>query len=534
MAIGLHTEGSWVAANATTQTVTLPTHSTGDMLIVRAGMKHATLPGDITCGTAGWARIDQHNNGTTASGNGTGDVQIAAFWKVATSASETNPVITYHASVAATPSCAVATSISPTAGKAFVTPLADAGSIAAATSYSATMGSHIAATAGDFLIGFAVTNDNTTLTVPTFTQTGITFAAVVESPAAALSSATSNDIAADGCYRIANSGTSSAAAVFTGTNSVADVGAAMVIRLREEDPPAVTGTGAVSLPATTTDGTGAEIFTATGASTLAAATVEGAGAEVFTATGAATLAASTVEGSGLEEFTATGAATLAASTVDGTGEHTGGEVAPEGTGAVSLAATTVTGSGELGLTATGAAALAAMTVSGTGAIVLTGTGAAALAAMTTSGTGLIILTGSGAVSLPAVTVAGDGTHTGPVAPTATGAVVLPAQMVAGSGVHTANATGTGAVALSASTVAGDGLHIQNATGTGAVALPVLAVVGTGTSVLTGQDPVETSIGDSRRGSATLGDTALAATLGDSAPAATLGDGARDTATSSDA
>jgi hypothetical protein len=107
-------------------------------------------------------------------------------------------------------------------------------------------------------------------------------------------------------------------------------------------------------------------------------------------------------------------------------------------------------------------------------------------------------------------------------------------MVAGSGVHTANATGTGAVALSASTVAGDGLHIQNATGTGAVALPVLAVVGTGTSVLTGQDPVETSIGDSRRGSATLGDTALAATLGDSAPAATLGDGARDTATSSDA
>jgi hypothetical protein len=248
MTIGLHTEGSWVAANATTQTVTLPTHSTGDMLVVRVGMKHATLPGDITCDTSGWARIDQHNNGTTASSNGGGDVQIAAFWKIATSAAETNPVITFHASVAATPSCAVATSISPTSGKVFTTPLADAGSIAAATNYTATMGSHISATAGDFLIGFAVTNDNTTLTNPTFTQTGVTFAAVVESPAAALSSATSNDIAADGCYRIANSGTSSAAAVFTGTNSVADVGAAMVIRLREQDPPAnvdasVTATG---------------------------------------------------------------------------------------------------------------------------------------------------------------------------------------------------------------------------------------------------------------------------------------------------
>jgi len=237
MAIALHTEGSWVAANATTQVVTLPTHSTGDMLIIRAGMKHATLPGDITC-NQGFTQIDEFNNGTTASGNGSGDVQIVAFYKEAASAAETNPTLTFHASVAATPSCAVATSITPTAGKVWVTPVGDSGAIAAATSYSATMASHIAATAGDFLIGFAVTNDNTTLTVPTFTQTGITFAAVVESPAAALSSATSNDISADGCYRIANSGTSSAAAVFTGTNSVADVGAAMVIRLREEAPPA--------------------------------------------------------------------------------------------------------------------------------------------------------------------------------------------------------------------------------------------------------------------------------------------------------
>jgi hypothetical protein len=412
MAIGLNTEGSWVAANATTQVVTLPTHATGDMLIVRVGMKHATLPGDITCGTSGWARIDQHNNGTTASGNGVGDVQIAAFWKVATSAAETNPTITYHASVAATPSCAVATSISPTAGKVFATPLADAGSIAAATNYSATMGSHIAVAAGDFLIGFSVTNDNTTLTNPTFTQTGITFAAVVESPAAALSSATSNDISADGCYRIANSGTSSAAAVFTGTNSVADVGAAMVIRLREEDPPAVTGTGAVSLPATTTSGTGAEAFTATGAVSLPATTVDGAGAEVFTATGAASLAAATVAG---------------------TGDHTENETDPEGTGAVSLAAATVDGTGSLGLTGTGAAALAAMTVSGTGALVLTGTGA---------------------VSLSATTVAGDGVHLEAV--TGTGAVALSAASVAGTGLHIENATGTGAIALPALAVAGTG------------------------------------------------------------------------------
>jgi hypothetical protein len=198
MAIGLHTEGTWVAANATTQVVTLPTHSTGDMLIIRAGMKHATLPGDITC-DQGFTQIDEHNSGTTASSNGGGDVEIVSFWKEATSGAETNPTLTFHASTAATPSCAVATSFSKGAGEAWVTPVGDSGTIAAATNYSATMASHISATAGDWLVGFAVTNDNTTLTVPTIAQTGLTLAAVVESPAAALSSATSNDIAADGC-----------------------------------------------------------------------------------------------------------------------------------------------------------------------------------------------------------------------------------------------------------------------------------------------------------------------------------------------
>jgi hypothetical protein len=232
MAISIRTPGTWVAANATTQTVTLPTHQTGDMLIVRVGMKHATLPGDITCNTSGWARIGQFNNGTTASGNGLGDVQVAAFWKEAASGAETNPVITFHASVAATPSAAVAMAYQKGAGETWSTPVGDGGAIAAATSMDATIQTHVSVTAGDMVDAFVVTNDNTTLTVPTVTQTGVTFAAVTESPAAALSSATSNDISADGCYRLANSGTSSAAAHVTGTNSVADVGAAWVTRLR--------------------------------------------------------------------------------------------------------------------------------------------------------------------------------------------------------------------------------------------------------------------------------------------------------------
>lgn len=238
MAITNHAIGSWAAATATTQTVTLPTHSTGDMLIVRVGFKHATMPTTVTITTAGWTKIGEDNSGTTASGNGTGSVQVAAFYKEAASAAETNPVVQFNSGVtAATPSCAVALSYQKGGGEVWETPVGDGGAISVATNFSATIGTHVSATSGDLIDAFVVTNDNTTLTVPTFTQASLTLDAVTEAPAAALSSATSNDISADGCFRTATAGTSSAAAVVTGTNSVADEGEAWTTRLRVSTPP---------------------------------------------------------------------------------------------------------------------------------------------------------------------------------------------------------------------------------------------------------------------------------------------------------
>lgn len=231
--ISLRTAGSWVAATATTQTVTLPTHATGDMLLVRVGFKHAVMPTTVTCGTAGWAKIGEKNGGTNISGNGTGSVQVATFWKQAASASETNPVITFNAGiVAATPSCAVALAYQKGASAVWDTPVGDGTAIAAATSIADSIDTHISATVGDLIDEFHVTNDNTTLTVPTFTQTGLTLDTVAESPATALTDATSNDISADGCYRKVTAGTSSAAAAIAGTNSVADEGAGWTTRLR--------------------------------------------------------------------------------------------------------------------------------------------------------------------------------------------------------------------------------------------------------------------------------------------------------------
>ena len=147
------------------------------------------------------------------------------------------------------------------------------------------------------------------------------------------------------------------------------------------------GTGAITVPAATTSGTGTEVFTATGAVTVPAATVSGAGAEVFTATGA-------ISGQ--------------PPTVAGTGDHTQAE--PQATGAITVPAATVSGTGALVLTATGAISVPPPTVVGTGAEMFTATGAIVGQAPSVAGTGLQVqnATGTGAIVVPAATVSGIG------------------------------------------------------------------------------------------------------------------------------
>ncbi len=230
MAITARAAGAWAASNATTQTVTLPTHAAGDLLILRAVCKPYTA--SITCGTTGWTAVAaQRTNGTTANGNGLGSLAFRAFYKVAESASETDPVVTWGTTSA--PGAAVAISYQPGAGYEFIAPVGDGGGDSTArTSGTATIASHVSVTANDVIDFFNFICDNYALTVPALTQSGVTYSSTTEYPATALSSATSNDIAADGGYRTANSGTSSAAAVVTWTAGNAEEGGAWMTRMR--------------------------------------------------------------------------------------------------------------------------------------------------------------------------------------------------------------------------------------------------------------------------------------------------------------
>lgn len=256
MAIAAGNAGTWAAVNATTQTVTLPTHAAGTQLILVAACKSATpanLNIQVTTPSTGWEKIGSFADGTTGSGNGTGSVTCAVFRRIAASSSETNPVVTWGGSETAAPGIAVAVGFTKGGSEVWLIPALVQAATNNATAISVTMGSNPGITAGDFGLGFHTTRDDSALTVPTWTATGATLAAVTVFPGTPIASGTSNDMAGTGCYRSVTSGTASAAPVVTGTQAAAETGVTSFIRLRvaAESPQAPTPASPTALGLTT-------------------------------------------------------------------------------------------------------------------------------------------------------------------------------------------------------------------------------------------------------------------------------------------
>ena len=235
MAIGAGAAGAWAAVNATTQTVTLPAHSTGDLLLLIAACKAATMTSldvQVTTPSSGWTKIGSFADSATASGTGVGGVRQAIWFKVATSGAETNPVVTWGGAQTAAPGLAVALGFTKAGGEFWLQPVALQKATNAATSISVTMDSNPGITAGDWGVGVHTIADDSALTVPTWTATSATLAAAVVYPTTPIASGTSNDMAATAVYRSVTSGTASAAPVVTGTAAAAETGTTAFIRLR--------------------------------------------------------------------------------------------------------------------------------------------------------------------------------------------------------------------------------------------------------------------------------------------------------------
>src|SRR3990172_12411926 len=95
------------------------------MLLVRVAIKSGAIATCIaSTATSGWAKVGQFA-GSTNSGNGTGSVLVAAFWKLATSAAEPDPTIAF--SETNTQGGVVALSYSKSASESWLTPVGDGG-----------------------------------------------------------------------------------------------------------------------------------------------------------------------------------------------------------------------------------------------------------------------------------------------------------------------------------------------------------------------------------------------------------------------
>jgi hypothetical protein len=250
MAITPGSAGAWAYAASGSVTTTLPAHATGDMLLVRVAFKSSAV---ATCvastATSGWAKHGQYT-GATNSGNGTGSVNLAVFWKVATSSSETNPTITFATAVTQVGHVAV----SYQKGSSETWDALFSGSSGTGAAFTATTGVSVGPgsswtggyATGDMFDLWLATADDTTITAITLTRATVTFDTVVEYPATAGIDTSGADGAYDGAYRLVTAGgvTTNVPQV-TATLSTSENGTVWVTRLR------VTAAGNITVTPTT-------------------------------------------------------------------------------------------------------------------------------------------------------------------------------------------------------------------------------------------------------------------------------------------
>lgn len=230
IAAGAHT--GWAVNNATTQVVTLPTHAAGNLIIVIAaakGTSGAALNPDITSPAGTWTRFASAADGVVNSGVGTGSVNQTLCYLIATSGAETNPTVSWNTTSA--PGIACALVFTKAAGETWVAPTQDQSTLAGGTSISNTMADP-GITAGDVGLCVITQADDSALTVPTWTATGLTLAAAVVFPTTPIADPTSNDIAGTAAYRIVTAGTASTGPTVTATSAAAETGVVGFFRLR--------------------------------------------------------------------------------------------------------------------------------------------------------------------------------------------------------------------------------------------------------------------------------------------------------------
>jgi hypothetical protein len=238
MAISQRAEGTWASGSTTQNTqVAFPSGYTpiaGDIGIVVSTWKAFGTTATVD---QGWTEIFDGTGGSTASGNGTGSVRLYVAYKIFTaSGAQTAPTISRSA--APSPSASVMVVFQKASTEAW-----DIDDISAATEQAmgTTAMSHVCTTtqgitSGDWIFALTgVGDDSATFTrATTAISGGPTWSGdVVEYPSGHLTTADSNDLAADLIYRVASSTVATGQSItITATLTAAERVGSVLFRLR--------------------------------------------------------------------------------------------------------------------------------------------------------------------------------------------------------------------------------------------------------------------------------------------------------------
>jgi hypothetical protein len=231
MAISLRASGTW--ATVTTDTaITIPGGSTtGDMMFLFASWKDFS----VTATVSDWTEITEFADGSVSSGNGTGSMKVACWYKEH-DGSESDPTLEFSGSVIGG---AVITTFQKGGGDTWDTPtfVTAALSITGGVRWSATSSSTLTVADGSVIIELVgIRDDSSTVTRHTTDPQSIAddgSPAVtwngnyVESPASHQSTTTGNDMAADLGHRFVTTGAAGVSLTSSGTISNTETGAVL-------------------------------------------------------------------------------------------------------------------------------------------------------------------------------------------------------------------------------------------------------------------------------------------------------------------
>jgi len=230
MAVSFRVTGTWAELVADGSVAIPATPQAGDRMYLFARWKDFSITAQVTS-PSGWTKLTEFADGSLTSGNGTGSVKVACWYRDWQSG-DTDPTIDF--SVSPTTASAVIMVMAKAASDSWLTPVAVTAAMTNWTTSSQTVSASSTANVlgGGVVMGLiGIRDDTATMTRPT---NGIDDSAgavtwngnYVESPATHHSTTTGDDGAADLGYRLVSAG-ATATLRMTGTISAAETGAAL-------------------------------------------------------------------------------------------------------------------------------------------------------------------------------------------------------------------------------------------------------------------------------------------------------------------